>query len=106
MRLIGRPVALSASVLRRSPLMGTDQRSIRTSQRVFRRRWYGQVKDNFVSIHTILLHRRLHPGRFFRVNISGSHRRDSRLCARTQQAPSPVHLDGDVGDHPAQDQAL
>jgi hypothetical protein len=29
----------------------------------------GQVLDNFVSIHIILLHRRLHPGRFFRVNI-------------------------------------
>src|SRR5713101_5742073 len=38
---IGLPVALSASVLRRSPLMGTDQRSIRTSQRVFRRGRYG-----------------------------------------------------------------
>src|SRR5216683_686600 len=44
MRLIGLPVALSASVLRRSPLMGTDQRSIRTSQRVFQRRWYARER--------------------------------------------------------------
>ncbi|OHE89146.1 MAG: hypothetical protein A3G75_01380 [Verrucomicrobia bacterium RIFCSPLOWO2_12_FULL_64_8] len=29
-----------------------------------------------------------------------------RLRARTQQASSPLHLDGDGGGHPAQDQAL
>src|SRR2546428_7086582 len=48
---------------------GTDQRSIRTSQRCSGGAGTGQVQDNFVSIHIILLHRRFTSERFFRLNI-------------------------------------